>query len=201
MRPVVFLDRDGTLNIEVGYIRDILNLNLIEGAAAAVKALNENGIAAVLVTNQTGAARGYYPEAHIQDLHKRLAELLAAQGAHLDKIYYCPHYEEGIVPSLSFACDCRKPKCGMVEQAYADMPEIDRQHSYVIGDKSTDIELARNCGAKGILVITGYGQQVLDGTYQWPVQPDFVASNIGEAVTWLMNDLGFKNFALPVKEG
>lgn len=199
MRPVVFLDRDGTLNIEVGYIKDIANLNLIEGAAAAIKTLNQNGIAAILVTNQTGAARGYYPEEHIQALHKRLTNLLAAEGAYLDKIYYCPHYEDGIVSSLSFDCQCRKPKCGMIEKAYAEIPDIDRGRSYVIGDKSTDVELAQNCGAKGILVTTGYGKQVLDGTYQWPVQPDFTANDIGSAVHWLMNDLGLKISGAPAK--
>src|ERR1700730_7374795 len=96
-RPVVFLDRDGTLNVEAGYIRQLDNLVLIEGAALAVKRLNDAGVAAILVTNQTGAARGYYPEQHILDLNARLVTLLEAQRAFLDAVYYCPHFEGGSV--------------------------------------------------------------------------------------------------------
>ncbi|SRR5579875_1042901 len=188
-RPVVFLDRDGTLNEEVGYIRDLSRLVLIRGAAAAVRRLNESGIAAVLASNQSGAARGYYSEEHIGALNQRLVDLLAAQGALLDAVYYCPHLEEGSVPALSVACDCRKPAPGLVVRALTEHPDFDRQRMYVVGDKATDVELARNCGAKGILVETGFGSQVLAGTYQWPVQPDYTARGIGDAVDWILADL------------
>lgn len=188
-RPVVFLDRDGTLNVEVGYIRNVEDLVLIDGAAEAVRKLNQAGIAAILVTNQTGAARGYYAESHIHALHARLLKLLKAENAHLDQIYYCPHLEEGTVPPFNKVCDCRKPEIGMVEQAYAEHPELDKSQSFVIGDKATDVELARNCGAKGILVTTGYGTAVLKGEYQHIVEPDFQAPSIVEAVDWILQQV------------
>jgi D-glycero-D-manno-heptose 1,7-bisphosphate phosphatase len=116
-RPVVFLDRDGTLNVEAGYIKEVENLNLIEGAGEAIAKLNQAGVACVLVTNQTGAARGYYPESHINALHERLVKLLALSGAHLDAIYYCPHLsraEGGCRATLRHClCNCRKPGPGL----------------------------------------------------------------------------------------
>ncbi len=188
-KPVVFLDRDGTLNVEIGYIRKVDDLQLIEGAGQAVKTLNDKGIAAVLVTNQTGAARGYYPETHIHSLNERLIMLLKKEGAFLDDVYYCPHLEEGEVEEFSFACDCRKPAKGMVEKALKDHPEFDAARSFVVGDKATDVELAQNCGAKGVLVKTGYGEAVLKGEYQNPVQADFEAGSIVEAVEWIVKQL------------
>jgi D-glycero-D-manno-heptose 1,7-bisphosphate phosphatase len=190
LRPVVFLDRDGTLNEEIGYIREISNLNLISGAADAVKRLNQAGVAAVLATNQSGVARGYYPENHIHKLHERLVSLLSAEGAKLDALYYCPHLPEGSVEPFNCVCECRKPEKGMVELALKEHPEYDRNLAYVVGDKSTDVELAHNFGGKGVLVTTGYGQDVLDGKYQWPVQPDYIAKDIIDAVDWILKDLG-----------
>lgn len=189
LRPVVFLDRDGTLNEEVGYIRNLADLQLISGAAAALRRLNEEGIATVLVTNQTGAARGYYEEQHILDLNNRLQELLAREGAKLDAVYYCPHLAEGTVEKYASVCACRKPEPGLVSQALSDDRTLDKDKAYVVGDKATDVELAANCGAKGVLVTTGYGQAVLNGTYQWKVQPDYTAANIVEAIDWILADL------------
>lgn len=189
-QPVVFLDRDGTLNVEAGYIRQLENLVLIEGAAESLRKLNDANVATVLVTNQTGAARGYYAESHIHDLNNRLLKLLEAGGAKLDHVYYCPHLEEGTVEPFNFACECRKPAVGMVEQAYREHPDLDRKRSFVVGDKATDVELARNCGAKGILVTTGYGEAVVKGEYQRYVEPDFKASSIVEAVDWILKEIG-----------
>ncbi len=190
LRPVVFLDRDGTLNEEVGYIRDVSKLVLIEGAANSIKRLNAHGIAAVLVTNQSGAARGYYAEEHILQLNERLVSLLEGAGAQLDAVYYCPHLPDGVVAPYSCACECRKPEPGMVTQAFTEHPDLDRSRSYVVGDKATDVELAEKCGAKGVLVTTGYGQDVINGTYQWKVKPTFTASNIVRAIDWILADLG-----------
>jgi D-glycero-D-manno-heptose 1,7-bisphosphate phosphatase len=192
LRPVVFLDRDGTLNIEAGYIHDLENLLLIDGAAQAVRRLNEAGVAAVLITNQSGAARGYYPEQHIVDLNDRLVSLLSLGGASLDAVYYCPHLAEGTVEALSFVCSCRKPEIALVERAFREHAWFDRSRSFVVGDKSTDIELAKNCNAKGVLVTTGYGEAVLKGEYQWPVQPDFQAPSIVEAVDWILSQVQAK---------
>ncbi|MBP9093745.1 HAD family hydrolase [bacterium] len=187
--PVVFLDRDGTLNVEAGYIKDVENLNLIEGAGEAIARLNQADVACVLVTNQTGAARGYYPESHISALHERLVKLLALSGAHLDAIYYCPHLsreEGGTVAPYDIACNCRKPGPGLVEQAYLENPRLSRQLAFVVGDKATDVELAVNCHIKGVLVETGFGKDVQSGTYQWPVKPDFQAGSIVEAAEWIL---------------
>lgn len=189
MRPVVFLDRDGTLNEEIGYIQDVSMLNLINGAAESVQKLNEANIAAVLVSNQTGAARGFYAEDHILKLNERLVRLLADKGARLDALYYCPHLETGKVPALSIKCVCRKPEPGLVIKAFEEHPDLDRSKAYVVGDKASDVELARNCGAKGVLVKTGYGQAVSDGRYQWKVEPDYLAHNISDAVSWILKDL------------
>lgn len=189
LRAVVFLDRDGTLNIEAGYIRDLKNLNLIAGAGEAVRLLNEQGIACYLTTNQTGAARGYYTEDHIKALNQRLTELLASHGAKLDGIYYCPHLsqeEGGTVAPYNIACNCRKPLPGLVDAIYKDHADLDSALSFVVGDKATDVELAHNCAAKGILVQTGYGNEVLAGTYQWPVNPDHLAPSIVEAASWII---------------
>ncbi len=188
-KPVVFLDRDGTLNVEAGYIRDLKNLRLIEGAGDAVRRLNNEGVAAVLVTNQSGAARGYYSESHIQDLNAKLVKLLESENAYLDDLYYCPHLPDGTVEKYTQVCHCRKPAPGLVERAYRDHPELDPTRAFVVGDKATDVELASNCGAKSILVETGYGKQVVAGEYQWMVTPDFQTGSITSAVEWILDSL------------
>jgi D-glycero-D-manno-heptose 1,7-bisphosphate phosphatase len=188
-KAVVFLDRDGTLNVEAGYLRNTSDLILIDGAASAVRKLNEAGVAAILVTNQSGPARDFYPEKHIHDLHERLKELLSKDKAHLDDIYYCPHLPDGSVPEFVKVCNCRKPQVGMVERAFSEHPELSRHKAFVVGDKATDVELARNCRAKAVLVKTGYGQSVLDGTYQWVVEPDYEAETIVQAIDWILSSL------------
>jgi D-glycero-D-manno-heptose 1,7-bisphosphate phosphatase len=191
-RPVVFLDRDGTINVEAGYIRRLEDLNLIEGAGEAIRKLNQAGVVCVLTTNQTGAARGYYSEEHIHALHGRLTDLLAEHGAKLDALYYCPHLspeEGGTVAPYNVACNCRKPLNGMVERAVAEIAGLDMGRAFVVGDKSTDIELAVNSNVRGVLVETGYGARVLTGDYQWPVKPDYLASSIVQAADWIIEQV------------
>ena len=185
LRPAVFLDRDGTVNVEAGYIRELENLHLIPGAAEAIKGLNELGVLVVLVTNQSGPARGYYPESWISKLHERLGTLLAAEGAFMDALYYCPHLPEGSVPEFTMNCYCRKPEPGMLLQA-AQEHKIDLTHSFMIGDKATDVEVGQNAGTHTILLTSGYGQQVLDGTYQHQVKPDYVFDTLLEAFEQVM---------------
>jgi len=180
LRPAVFLDRDGTVNIEAGYIHELQNLNLIPGAAEAIRGLNQLQIPVVLVTNQSGPARGYYPESWVHQLHQRLVALLADQGAQLDKIYYCPHLPDGSVPEYTLECTCRKPEPGMLLQA-ADELNLDLTQSFMIGDKATDVEVGQRVGAQTVLLTSGYGQQVLEGTYQHRVQPDYVFDSLLEA--------------------
>jgi D-glycero-D-manno-heptose 1,7-bisphosphate phosphatase len=189
LRPVVFLDRDGTLNIENSYIHELSQLNLIPGAAESVAKLNNAGIAAILVTNQSGAARGYYPESHIQDLNQRLVNLLEQEGAKLDAVYYCPHLGTSQLKEYALECNCRKPQTGMIDTALLEHPDLDRKLGYVIGDKYTDIELAANCNMKGVLVESGYGATELLDSHSWKVQPAFIASTISPAVDWILEDL------------
>jgi D-glycero-D-manno-heptose 1,7-bisphosphate phosphatase len=180
MTLACFLDRDGTLNQEKGYIRNVDDLALIEGAAHAVKRLNDAGVLAILTTNQTGAARGFYDEAHIQALHHRLEKLLWEEAnAKLDAIFYCPHYPRGTVEPYTTQCDCRKPAIAMITQASKAFPAIDLAHSVVMGDKASDIELAHNAGCQSVLLKTGYGQAVLDGRYQSLAHPP----------TWVCDDV------------
>ena len=188
MLRAVFLDRDGTLNVEKGYISDVDAIELYPGAAAAVRRLNDAGIPAILVTNQTGAARGYYTIEHVHALNRRVSELLMQEaGARLDAVYFCPHYKDGIIPEFTKNCDCRKPAPGMILQAAQDFPDIDLATSFVVGDKATDITFARNAGCRGILVRTGYGEQVLAGEYQnLEVQPEKVCADIIEAVAYIL---------------
>lgn len=184
----VFLDRDGTLNVEKGYLRQVEDLVLYPGAASAIRRLNDAGILAILTTNQTGAARGFYPESHIQALHQRLAHLLWQEAeARLDAVYYSPYYERGVVPELTRASTCRKPGIGMIEQACQRFPELALSRSFVVGDKATDVEMAHRAGCRGILLKTGYGQRVLEGKYQSLThQPWAVCADIAEAVQHIL---------------
>ena len=185
-RPVVFLDRDGTLNVEKGYIANVDDLVLIEGAGQAVAKLNQAGIAAILTTNQSGAARRFYPLSHIAALHARLISLLNEEGAHLDALYVCPHLPSGTEPALAIACECRKPLPGMVESAFKEHPDLDRHFAFVVGDKTADLGLANNAGIKSILVETGYGRALIDAGEDKNFKVDCQAKSIVEAVDWIL---------------
>lgn len=157
---VVFLDRDGTMNVEVNYLHRKEDLKLIDGTAKAVRLLNEAGYKVIVVTNQAGVARGYYTEEDVKKLHDYLNEMLAGEGAHVDAFYYCPHHPEYGIGIYKKKCHCRKPDTGMFEAAENDIPEgIDKEHSYMIGDKRIDAKAGKNFGIKGILVGTGYGKE------------------------------------------
>jgi D-glycero-D-manno-heptose 1,7-bisphosphate phosphatase len=177
----VFLDRDGTVAAEVGYLTDLDRLVLVPGAGAAVRRINRAGLLAVLVTNQSGAARGLFPVGQIDAAHERLRALLAAHGARLDAIYVCPHYEGGAVPELAVACDCRKPKAGLFASAVADLG-IDAARSYAVGDHARDLVPAASLGARTVGVRTGYAAAE-DG-----FAPDHVADDLAAAVDWILAD-------------
>lgn len=188
MTIAAFLDRDGTLNVEKGYLRRVEDLELIPGVAQAVRRLNDAGILAILTTNQTGAARGFYPLEHILALNARLSELLMTQaGARLDAVYYCPHLSKGLVPEYAIPCDCRKPGVGMIEEALRRFPQINVAGSFVLGDKASDVALGYNAGCRSILLKTGYGERVLAGKYQTLEQPPhFICENLPEAVELIL---------------
>jgi D-glycero-D-manno-heptose 1,7-bisphosphate phosphatase len=190
MNKAVFLDRDGTINEEVGYLRNLSDLRLIPGAAAAIKRLNDAGLKVVLVTNQSGIARGYFSEAQLHEIHDRLSQMLLEEGARLDAVYYCPHHPSAGKSHYTRECDCRKPGTGLIDMAVSDL-NIDVKHSYVVGDKWSDVELGQKARAHSVLVRTGYGA-VDEGNERPPhlLDPDFMAQDITEAADWIIKQTG-----------
>jgi len=185
-RPAVFMDRDGTINEQMGYINHPSRFVLLPGAAQAIRLLNLHGFLAIVVSNQSGVARGYFPLELVHEVHDILRARLREQGAHLDGIYFCPHYEGGKVPGFSVPCECRKPRTGLIRMA-REAYDIDMERSYVVGDRFSDMELASRAGLRGILVETGYGRG--DLAYVLPgrdVQPDHVAVDLHAAVEWIV---------------
>jgi len=155
-RPAVFLDRDGTINEEVKYLGSPHQLRIIPGAAEAIARLNKAGIPVIVVTNQSGIARGYYTEDDVQDVHNYMDKLLADHGASVNAYYYCPHHPDAIVKKYAVDCECRKPRIGMLSAAAAQ-ENVSLSQAYLVGDKRSDLRAAVNAGARGILVRTGYG--------------------------------------------
>jgi D-glycero-D-manno-heptose 1,7-bisphosphate phosphatase len=188
MKRAIFMDRDGTVSDEVGYVNHVSRLNVFPWSGRAIRAVNESPLLAVLVTNQAGVARGYFREEMIGRVHERLAEELARDGARLDAVYYCPHHPSAGEPPYRRQCDCRKPRPGLLLRA-AEEHGIDLARSYVVGDKYTDVELAHSVGAAGILVLTGYGRGELEHqAHTWPRRPDHVADDLAAAVEWALAD-------------
>lgn len=146
----VFLDRDGVLNVDVDYLYRIEDFRWIEGAPQALAYLNKQGYRLVVVTNQSGIARGYYTVADMEKLHRYIQQELQPYGAKIEKFYYCPHHKEGRVPEYTCDCKCRKPKPGMLLQAYEEFP-VDVERSFLIGDGKRDVEAAEAAGLKGYL--------------------------------------------------
>ncbi len=148
-RPVAFLDRDGVLNVDHGYVHRPDELEWIKDAPAAVRLLNEAGFIVIVVTNQSGVARGIYDEATVKRLHDHMQGVLARHGARIDAFYYCPHHPDGPVAQYALRCDCRKPGTGMLEEAAKEWP-IDRARSFLIGDQDVDMQAAATFGITGI---------------------------------------------------
>jgi D-glycero-D-manno-heptose 1,7-bisphosphate phosphatase len=188
MRRAVFLDRDGTISEEAGYINHIDRFHLYPWAAGAVKKLNDAGWLVILATNQSGIARGYFPEALMHQIHNDVQTELASRGAHLDAIYYCPHLAAGTVPEYSKPCECRKPKIGMLLKAAEDF-QLDLPSCFVIGDRYVDIETAHHAGAQGVLVLSGYGKgEHLYLAHTWPRQPAQIAQDVSAAADWILQN-------------
>lgn len=148
MNKAVFLDRDGTINKDIGYLYRIEELEFLPNAIKAIKILNEVGFLVIVITNQSGVARGYYSEEDIEVLHNHINELLKEYGAHIDAFYYCPHHPDDGIGMYKVDCNCRKPRTGLIEDAIIDY-KIDRNKSYMIGDKKSDIEAGINANLKG----------------------------------------------------
>ena len=186
-RSAVFLDRDGTLIEEVGYLDRPERVDLYPWSIDAIRALNRAGVTIVMVTNQSGVARGFFDEAMVEAVHARIAALLAAGGARLDAYYHCPHHPDGKVAAYACACECRKPGRGLVDRAARDLG-IDPLRSFTVGDRWLDVALARTIGAKGVLVRTGYGQS--QETAPPPgLAADAVVDNLAGAASWILQHL------------
>ena len=177
----VFIDRDGTISEEVGYINHLSRFQIYPWSPQAVSALNRNGLKAILVTNQAGVARGYFTEDLVIQVHEKLRQELAKADAHLDAIYYCPHHPSVGTEPYRQSCNCRKPKPGMLLRAAKDLG-VDLSRSFMVGDRYSDIELAQNAGTRSILVLSGYGRGEYEYQRQnWTAQPDWIANNLLEA--------------------
>lgn len=185
-RPAVFIDRDGTINEQRGYINHISRFVPLPGVGEAIRLLNRHDFLAIIVSNQSGVARGYFPIELVHEVHDHLRELLRKEGALIDGIFFCPHYPKGKVRKYSIECNCRKPGPGLIEKAREDF-DIDMRASYVIGDRVSDIELAQRCNLKGILVKTGYGLGELEYVFPHsPFEPLHIAEDLLDAVRWII---------------
>jgi D-glycero-D-manno-heptose 1,7-bisphosphate phosphatase len=183
----VFIDRDGTISEEVGYINHPSRFRLFPYAPAAIKLLNDNGWLAIVVTNQAGVARGYFSEEMIQTVHERMRQGLEINDARLDAVYYCAHHPSLGEAPYRFDCNCRKPRPGLIERAAEDFA-IDLDASWMVGDRYSDIELARNAGVNSAFVMSGYGRGEWEHQRQdWNYQPDVVAEHLLDAVKTIVD--------------
>ena len=186
LRRAIFIDRDGTLSEEVGYVNHLSRFRLFPFAVEAIRLINRSPFLAVLVTNQAGVARGYFPESLIHEVHGRIAQEMEAGGARLDAVYFCPHHPTVGEPPYRQECDCRKPRPGLLHRAAGNLG-IDLPSSFVIGDRLGDLELAWSVGATGVLVRTGYGRGEMEHhAPSWPRGPDMVADHLLEAVVTIL---------------
>lgn len=173
----VFLDRDGVVLKEVGYLSDLKKISFYKGNIEALKLLKKNGFKLIVVSNQSGVARGYFTESFVKKTHKTIQERLKKHKIKIDAFYYCPHHIRDVKVKKYFKdCSCRKPKPGMVLKAKKRF-NIDLKKSYIIGDKLTDIKLGKNTGMKTFLLLTGYGRQekkLIDRN----LKPDYISKNL-----------------------
>jgi D-glycero-D-manno-heptose 1,7-bisphosphate phosphatase len=185
-RRAVFLDRDGTLIEEVGFLNHLDRLRLLPRAAEAIRRLNENDVLALLVTNQSGVARRLFDEAFLERVHGTIAARLAESGARLDGIYHCPHHPDGLDPAFRRLCECRKPKPGLILRA-AEEHGVELPGSYMVGDSAMDLEAARNAGVRSVLVLTGLGKGEMEfRVRQRGLRPAYVAKDLYDAVEWIL---------------
>ncbi|MFH2074869.1 MAG: HAD family hydrolase [Pseudomonadota bacterium] len=208
-QAAVFLDRDGTINEEIGYMDRLEKLRLIPGAAEAIRLINESGMKTIVVTNQSGVARNVFDEASVDEVHARLRDMLRAEGAFLDGVYYCPHHPTEGRGDYLRTCDCRKPAPGLLLRAAEEL-RLDLARSYMVGDTLKDIEAGTRAGVKGILVRTGCGKEAAHQLgpgkngdmmpHRVPIEkagargeeaivrPVHITGDILDAVRWLLKD-------------
>jgi D-glycero-D-manno-heptose 1,7-bisphosphate phosphatase len=184
-RPAVFVDRDGTINEQMGYINHPSRFVILPGVPEAIGLLNRSDYLVIVVSNQSGVARGYFPIDLVHEVHDLLNTTLSEKDCAVDGIFFCPHHTLGIIPEYRRECDCRKPKTGLVEQARKAF-DIDMSNSYVVGDRYLDIELAFRLNLKGILVETGYGRGEIKHILPGKQQPTYIAKDLLHAAKWIV---------------
>jgi D-glycero-D-manno-heptose 1,7-bisphosphate phosphatase len=182
VRPAVFLDRDGTLIEEVGYLDRLERLAFFPYSIDAVRLLNRAGFAVAVVTNQSGVARGLFTEDLVRETHAAMAGRLADGGAHADGFYYCPHHPRAVVEDYRQACDCRKPQPGLLLQASRELG-VDLSRSFAVGDRVSDLEAASAAGVRSVLVRTGYGSA---HEAEARARGAAVTGHLMEAVSWML---------------
>ena len=183
MRRAVFLDRDGTLLEEAGYLDRLERLVFFPYSIDAVRLLNRAGFTVVVVTNQAGIARSIFKESFVAEAHRHITERVNAGGAQIDAFYYCPHHPDAVVESLRKQCECRKPRPGMLRQAAEDH-DLDLARSFVIGDRWHDLQSGAAVGATGVLVRTGYGRT--EEASPRDVTAAAISDNLIDAVSWVL---------------
>lgn len=184
MKPAVFLDRDGTIVEDVGYLHRSDQLAIFPWTVDAIRALNRAGLPVIVVTNQSAIARGILTEPALDEIHRELDRALAAGGATVDAYYYCPHHPQGQVDEYAIVCGCRKPAAGMIERAERELG-VDPGRSYVVGDSWVDVGLARAVGARAVLVRSGHGAE--QETSRPPhLAADAVLDNLAAAASWIL---------------
>jgi len=185
-RPAIFIDRDGTISDEIGYVNHVSRFRVFPWSVDAIRLVNRSGRLAVMVTNQAGVARGYFPEPIVRQVHESLTATLLAGSAHLDGMYYCPHHPQAGAEPYRQDCDCRKPRPGLLTRAAEELG-IDLTASWVVGDRLGDLQVAWAVGARGAMVKTGYGRGELENhAASWPRPPDLVAEHLLEAVSRIL---------------
>jgi D-glycero-D-manno-heptose 1,7-bisphosphate phosphatase len=205
LKKAVFLDRDGTISEEIGYIhaKDLPRYALLPKSAEGIKRLKAAGWSVVVLTNQSGVARGYFPASQVDAVHAKMKALLAEQGAAVDAVYYCPHHPEPAAPAdngslpngrvagtpvaeLCFDCDCRKPRAGLALKAAQELG-LDLSQSWMVGDKNADLGLALSAGLKGgILVRTGYGAETLQKLQAKGQTPEHIADDLAAVADFIL---------------
>lgn len=183
MNKAIFLDRDGTIIEDKNYLSNIDDINFLEDTFEGLKKLQKEYLL-IIVTNQSGVAKGYFTEKKVIEINKEIERQLFTNGVKILETLYCPHHKNGIIKEYSINCECRKPKTGLIEKV-AKKYNIDISNSYVIGDKDSDIQLGKNCKCKSILI--------RNSNYKNTIKPDFVSNNILEAANYIFNNESSEN--------
>jgi D-glycero-D-manno-heptose 1,7-bisphosphate phosphatase len=182
----VFLDRDGTINYDTHYLNDPDNARILKGVTSALRRLKKAGFLLIIISNQSGIARGYIKESALKKINSKITAMLLEKGIKIDRLYYCPHHKDGKIAKYRMECDCRKPGPGMILNARRDF-DIDLENSFMVGDMEADIGAGKNAGLKGsVLVLTGHGMETFKKKKELKYKPDYIAKNLNEAASWIL---------------